>query len=98
MEMELNHIVEFDLKFIINETAGSTDYSIEPKKDKISGFDPNLKLKEIMTKKVHTASPSTKISDIASTLLKYKIHRIVVTEKNKVVGVVTSMDLMKLLL
>jgi len=57
----------------------------------------NTKVKDIMTKKVYTVSPKTKIKDLAELILSKKINPVpVLNEKGKIVGIVSRSDVMKL--
>ena len=52
-----------------------------------------MQVKDIMTNKVVTASPSMKINEVAHLLTGYRIHGVpVVDEENKLVGIVTETD------
>lgn len=50
---------------------------------------------EIMSKSPLTASPDTSVGELAQRMLKEKVHRVIITEDNKVVGIITSTDLLK---
>ena len=60
-------------------------------------LDPQLKVSEIMTPTVFSVDVATTVAEIADTMLRGKIHRLVVTENNHLVGIVTSHDLLKVL-
>jgi CBS domain-containing protein len=50
----------------------------------------------VMTKKVHTVTEETPISDIAKLLIKRKINRVpVVNQNNRLTGIITRADLVK---
>jgi CBS domain-containing protein len=50
---------------------------------------------EIMSKSPLTATPETSVGELAERMLKEKVHRVIVTNDNKVVGIITSTDLLK---
>lgn len=52
---------------------------------------------DIMTPTVYTVPSNTPVSRVAATMLAGRIHRLLVTEGEGVVGIVTTMDLLKLL-
>lgn len=54
-------------------------------------------VREIMSERLFTVTTEDGASLIASTMRKYHIHRVIVIDREKVVGVVTSFDLLKLL-
>ncbi|PSF34462.1 chloride channel protein [Aphanothece hegewaldii CCALA 016] len=52
-------------------------------------------LKEIMTNQLITVNPSTSISDVLFLLNRYKLSRLPVTEGNKLVGIITRTDIIR---
>jgi len=52
---------------------------------------------EMMTPVVHTAGPDTPVADLAQLMILARIHRVLITENQKVVGLVSAMDLMGVL-
>ena len=52
---------------------------------------------EMMTPVVHTAGPDTPVSELAQLMILARIHRVIITENQKVVGLVSAMDLMSVL-
>lgn len=59
--------------------------------------DQGLNVSEIMTPTVYTIPPETPVSDIAKTMIAGRIHRLLVAEGPSVVGIVTTMDLLKVI-
>ena len=59
--------------------------------------DSDLKVSEIMTPLVFTVEVDTPIPEIADTLLKGRIHRLLVMDGERLAGMVTTMDLLKTL-
>ncbi|BFM18206.1 CBS domain-containing protein [Maricurvus nonylphenolicus] len=59
--------------------------------------EENCTVHQIMQKRVISVSEDTSISDIAKTMLINKIHRVFVTTDNKVVGIITTSNLLNLL-
>lgn len=55
-------------------------------------------VREIMTPNVYSVSEGTPVAEIASTMLTGHIHRLLVTREGRVAGIVTTMDMLKLLL
>ncbi|MFH0702007.1 MAG: CBS domain-containing protein [bacterium] len=51
----------------------------------------------IMTRDLYMIGPDEPVSEMAKIMYNKKIHRILVTEYNKLVGIVSSFDLLKLL-
>lgn len=64
--------------------------------DLISDVNPASPVKSIMTKKVYTVPQYDDVSVAARIMRNHKVHRVVVTHERKVVGMLTSFDLLKL--
>jgi CBS domain-containing protein len=56
-----------------------------------------LPVREIMTPTVYTVPENTPVSKLAQTMISGRIHRLLVTRRGRVVGIVTALDLLKLL-
>jgi CBS domain-containing protein len=56
-----------------------------------------LQVREIMTPTLYTIPEDTPISKIAQTMISGRIHRLLVTRRGRMVGIVTTLDLLKLL-
>jgi CBS domain-containing protein len=54
-------------------------------------------VRDIMTPTIYSVADDTPACDVARTMLSGRIHRLLVTRQGKIVGIVTSMDLLKLL-
>jgi CBS domain-containing protein len=54
-------------------------------------------VKDIMTPAVFTVAENTPASQLASAMISGRVHRLMVSRKGKIVGIVTSLDLLKLL-
>lgn len=52
-------------------------------------------VEEIMTDKVHVVMKNNRVQDAAKTMLKHGVHHLVVMEEGKVVGMVSSLDIIK---
>lgn len=99
-----SNIVNYDLKKGMH--AGSiSDYyrstGIEPRNmtdDFITTDTPNLidtEVQDIMASNVITANSDDSIHDLANTMCDKKIHRLVIVKGNKVVGMVSTLDILK---
>ena len=58
----------------------------------------NLLVGEIMTPTVYSVPEDATVSDVAATMLKGHLHRLLVTRDNKPVGIVSTSDLLGLLI
>ncbi|HSG42345.1 MAG TPA: IMP dehydrogenase [Anaerolineales bacterium] len=95
-----------DVKRIVNET-GTGGILILDKNDKLVGivstrdllFEDNHKkpVTEIMTREVHSAPPGTSLKDAERLLHEYRVEKLPLVDKdNKVAGLVTLKDIMKI--
>jgi len=62
----------------------------------IEDYDIGL-VGDVMTPVVHTASPDAPVADLARLMADKRVHRMIVTEDEKVVGLVSAMDLLKVI-
>lgn len=68
--------------------------------DKITPFHerfPTLTAEDMMTSQVLTCGASTPVNEIAALMIKNHVHRIVVTDEQGPIGMVESLDLVKLI-
>ncbi len=56
-----------------------------------------LLVREIMTPTLYTIPEDTPVTKIAKTMISGRIHRLLVTRRGRVVGIVTTLDMLKLL-
>jgi CBS domain-containing protein len=64
--------------------------------DLLPDLKPNSPISTIMTEKVYTVPQYDDVSTAARVMRKHKIHRVVVTHEQRVVGVLSSFDLLEL--
>ncbi len=74
------------------ESQQMTEDSIEIDTSSIA----DTEVKDIMISNVITGNPDDSIHDIAKMMCEKKIHRLVIVEEKKVVGIVGTLDLLKL--
>lgn len=55
-----------------------------------------LRAADLMTPSVITVAPDTAIADVARTLVEHAIHRVLVTDGGTLVGVVSSLDVVRM--
>ncbi len=58
--------------------------------------DSSVSVRDIMTPMVFTVFSSTSVQDVAETMLKGRIHRVFVTEDDRLIGVISALDLLGL--
>lgn len=52
-------------------------------------------VEQVMSKHVYTAAPNALLSDVARTLYKQRIHRVVIAEDDEPLGMVSTFDLLR---
>ena len=52
-------------------------------------------VRDVMTPVIHQVPASAAVADAARIMIEHHIHRLVVTERNEPVGIITSMDLLR---
>ncbi len=57
--------------------------------------DPGRLVKDIMTPTVYTVPEETRLNEVAQTMIAGRIHRLFVTQDDDVVGIVTTIDMLK---
>jgi CBS domain-containing protein len=55
-----------------------------------------LKVKDAMHREVITCRPETPVTEAADTMVRQRIHRLIVVEGERPVGIVSSLDIVKL--
>ena len=55
----------------------------------------NMTVGDIMTEKVHLILKNNRVQDAAKTMIKHSVHHLVVMEDRDVIGMVSSLDIMK---
>lgn len=61
----------------------------------VSCHDESMLVEEIMSKRVHIGVKHNSVKDAANKMVKYGVHHLVVMEDGQVVGMVSSMDIMR---
>lgn len=59
--------------------------------------EPGLLVSEIMTPRIHSVDEDAAVADAAKLMSEAHIHRVLVTRRGKVVGIITASDLLGLL-
>ena len=65
--------------------------------DLVEEWAPQLGVTEVMTREVQTVTPGMALAEAASLMLERRIHHLVVTERSKMVGVISSFDMIRAL-
>jgi len=89
LERELKEVLKKVVDIIFDDDFSEEDHN------NVTKFI-GRKVKNIMTKNVVTANPKTSLDKIIKLMRDNTIHRIIITDSNKVVGIVTAMDILNL--
>lgn len=63
--------------------------------DLAKAHDKNITVGDIMTDKVHIVLKNNRVQDAAKTMLKHSVHHLVVMENGNVIGMVSSLDIIR---
>jgi CBS domain-containing protein len=55
-----------------------------------------LKVKNAMQDRVVTCTPESLVSEVAESMLRHQIHRVIVVDHDRPVGIISSLDMVKL--
>jgi CBS domain-containing protein len=92
---QFDHVYEVDLKVIFNAMGETAPPSVDVMKS--ADGAGGARVGSIMKSPVITASPDTPLTEIALLMQTHNIHRVVITEEERIAGIVTSMDLLRLI-
>jgi CBS domain-containing protein len=65
--------------------------------DLVSGYETTLPVSRVMTTQVHTLAPEDDVAEAVRLMREHRHHHVVVMDGQKVVGMVSSLDLLGLL-
>jgi CBS domain-containing protein len=60
-------------------------------------YETPVMVRDIMTPMIFSVSEDTSVQEVAETMLKGGIHRVFVTRENRLSGIVTALDMMKVI-
>lgn len=78
----VEHVLDEDPRWAATEPRGRSGREAE-------------EVQDIMRDEVLTVGPSTPIHEVARLMAEDRVHRVVVVDKGRVVGVITSLDLLR---
>ena len=64
--------------------------------DLMGVYDDNVDIRQVMTEKVHVVSPDSGAAAAANMMLRHQTHHLVAMEDGKIVGMLSSMDFVRL--
>lgn len=65
--------------------------------DLVPGFSAKIPVARVMSTHVYTVAPQADVSTAAQMMREYRVHHVIVTDGERVVGVLSSLDLLRLL-
>lgn len=65
--------------------------------DLVACHDETMTVSQLKSSKVHVAVPNNGVKDAAKTMVKHDVHHLVVMDEGDVVGMLSVMDLVKVL-
>jgi len=92
--MSLDGVVSDQLHW--NVQADGFEHSWRPDFGGFRERVAKLKVKDAMHREVITCRPETPLSEAADTMVRQHIHRLIVVEQDRPVGIVSSLDILKL--
>ncbi|MEN8106661.1 MAG: CBS domain-containing protein [Pseudomonadota bacterium] len=60
-------------------------------------YETPVQVRDIMTPMIFSVSEDTSVQEVADTMLKGRIHRVFVTRDSKLTGIVTALDMLKII-
>lgn len=64
--------------------------------DLMGVYDDTVDIQQVMSKKVYTVDPKMDAQSAARIMLKHQVHHLVVMEAGRIVGMISSLDFVKL--
>ena len=61
------------------------------------GSEPSVTVKDIMTPMIHKVAENTQVQNVADVMIRNQIHRVFVTSEERIVGIVSAVDLLKII-
>lgn len=90
---------ESDIRSAHGYYTDALDFAFD--EDLINEFDDDVEeqpqVKDIMTPMVHDVDANASIKEVASAMVKNRIHRVFVSDKQKIVGVLSALDVLRLI-
>jgi len=75
------------------------DWELPVQEAEFEGFqlevDEQVEVKDVMTPEVFSVDEETLVQELAQLMLTGRIHRLIITKENELVGIVTTSDLLK---
>lgn len=92
LDSQVTHELEWD-----STQADGFQHLARPEYQGFRGKLDKLKVRDAMRDQAITCTPQTPVSEIAAVMIGQHIHRVIVVEGDQPVGIVSSLDLVRLL-
>ena len=63
--------------------------------DLIGRLNPKLNVTKVMTRELWTVTPEEDIQEAAALMWRFRVHHLVVTDHNKLQGILSAMDILR---
>lgn len=63
-------------------------------RDLTKALDDDILVEELMSNRIHVVMANNRVKDAAQIMVKYKIHHLPVMEEGKIVGIISSLDIL----
>jgi CBS domain-containing membrane protein len=97
IEKTKNLMVSAKLSFVPVVNGEDEILGVVSSKDVIASENPNSPIAKIMSKEIYSIAEYQGIELAAKMMRKHKIHHLLVTKEKKIVGILSSFDLLKLI-
>jgi CBS domain-containing protein len=64
--------------------------------DLLGVYDDSVDIQQVMNREIHAVGPDTDARTAARMMLKYQLHHLLVMEAGRIVGIISSIDFVKL--
>jgi len=79
------------------EQADGFQHNVRPDSHVFQQMIAKLKVKDAMHDQVFTCRPEAALAEVASIMVRLHVHRVIVVEDDRPVGIISSLDVVKLL-
>lgn len=80
----------------VGENQQITIRGIVTSDDLVGVYDDEVDVQQVMNKNVHAIAPDADAQTAARMMLKHRVHHLLVMEGDKIVGIISSLDFVRL--
>lgn len=85
------------LKELLQSTLVASNFYAEPENDAVNPRSRVLTARDLMTPTIIKADEGTPVDELGRIMLREGVHRLIITRGREIAGIVTTMDLLKVL-